>query len=228
MNKTIVYRKEVVFGTSMHERLGTKGLFERYNRLPQSLGGRMVEDHSNEATGKYYTVWEFDREEDAAVAAELISGADIFGTAHLREEKRFIIYWRDGKCEEMAGKTIAEAFIHAGYGGGALGAVDFYKEESVPSYEWNRISRTWVESDPVKEIQITRECFDVTSRTEDLGKLIMPLSPSDVVKAINEAGPKEPYKVDDFVDHPDVIECVGLYIFKTKTKAVKVWVVKGN
>ena len=41
---------------------------------------------------------------------------------------RFIVYWLDGTSEEMSGATIADAFMRAGYGGGAMRAIDYWKE----------------------------------------------------------------------------------------------------
>lgn len=41
---------------------------------------------------------------------------------------KFKIVWRDGKEDLLEGDNIADAFNRAGYGGGALGAVDYYKQ----------------------------------------------------------------------------------------------------
>ena len=58
------------------------------------------------------------------------------------ENKTFYIYWRDGKKQKMQGRDIADAFARAGFGGGAINAVDFYKE-GVDNYEWNKETRNW-------------------------------------------------------------------------------------
>lgn len=42
--------------------------------------------------------------------------------------KTFILHWLNGKTEEVKGTTIADAFTNAGYGAGALGALDYYEE----------------------------------------------------------------------------------------------------
>lgn len=42
-------------------------------------------------------------------------------------EVTYVLYWKDGKEEEVTGKNIKNAFDKAGYGGGALGALDYYK-----------------------------------------------------------------------------------------------------
>ena len=43
--------------------------------------------------------------------------------------KTFILYWLDGKVSEVKGKDISDAFTRAGYGMGALSALDYYKEK---------------------------------------------------------------------------------------------------
>ena len=43
--------------------------------------------------------------------------------------KTYILYWLDGKTEEVTGNSISDAFMRAGYGGGALAALDYYKEK---------------------------------------------------------------------------------------------------
>ena len=42
--------------------------------------------------------------------------------------KIFKLYWLDGEIEEVRGNTIADAFTRAGYGAGAIGALDYYEE----------------------------------------------------------------------------------------------------
>jgi hypothetical protein len=42
--------------------------------------------------------------------------------------KKFLLVWLDGKTEEVSGVDIADAFRRAGYGGGAIRALDYYKE----------------------------------------------------------------------------------------------------
>ena len=43
--------------------------------------------------------------------------------------KKFILFWLDGKTEEVSGYDIADAFRRAGYGGGAIRALDYYEEK---------------------------------------------------------------------------------------------------
>jgi hypothetical protein len=42
--------------------------------------------------------------------------------------KTFILHWLNGKKEEVKGLDIADAFRKAGYGGGAIRALDWYEE----------------------------------------------------------------------------------------------------
>jgi len=42
--------------------------------------------------------------------------------------KEFIIHWKDKTTDVFKGKDIADAFTRAGYGAGAVRAVDYYEE----------------------------------------------------------------------------------------------------
>lgn len=39
---------------------------------------------------------------------------------------KFILHWLDGKVEEVEGNSISDAFTRAGYGAGAIRALDWY------------------------------------------------------------------------------------------------------
>lgn len=41
--------------------------------------------------------------------------------------KKFKLYWLDGKTEVIEGNTIAEALNNAGYGLGAMKALDYWE-----------------------------------------------------------------------------------------------------
>lgn len=43
--------------------------------------------------------------------------------------KTYILHWHDGTTEEVQGYSIAHAFTSAGYGAGALAALDYYEEK---------------------------------------------------------------------------------------------------
>jgi len=42
--------------------------------------------------------------------------------------KKYILHWLTGKTETVEGTSIADAFNRAGYGAGALPALDWYEE----------------------------------------------------------------------------------------------------
>ena len=44
-------------------------------------------------------------------------------------DKTFVIHWRDGSKNEVVGPSIEAAFTAAGYGAGAVGAIDYYEEK---------------------------------------------------------------------------------------------------
>lgn len=71
--------------------------------------------------------------------AALRENADALGLT------RYMLYWRGGSSEIVAGTSIEDAFSKAGYGGGAVGALDFYMPHyhRLPSYEWNKGTREW-------------------------------------------------------------------------------------
>ncbi len=46
--------------------------------------------------------------------------------------RTFVLHWKDGKVEEIAGTSPVDAFNRAGIGPGALNALDYYEEK--PDY----------------------------------------------------------------------------------------------
>jgi hypothetical protein len=63
--------------------------------------------------------------------------------------KQFTLYWLDGKHQVVTGETIEQAFTTAGYGAGALKAVDFYIDGDNHEYDWNKEQRSWVRKEPI-------------------------------------------------------------------------------
>lgn len=57
--------------------------------------------------------------------------------------KKFRLYWLDGKTEVIEGDGIKDAFCRAGYGGGALRALDSYDDGEELKYKWNSENRKW-------------------------------------------------------------------------------------
>lgn len=50
-------------------------------------------------------------------------------------DKTFVLHWLDGTTERVSGPSIGTAFALAGYGGGAIGALDYYEEVDDKSLE---------------------------------------------------------------------------------------------
>jgi hypothetical protein len=55
----------------------------------------------------------------------------------------FTLYWLGGKREVVKGTDIADAMNHAGYGHGALKALDFHCKGIDYDYEWNSETKEW-------------------------------------------------------------------------------------
>lgn len=59
-------------------------------------------------------------------------------------KKTFTLFWLDGKSELVQGETVEQAMTNAGYGNGALKALDFYAEGDVrKEYAWDTGARNW-------------------------------------------------------------------------------------
>lgn len=63
----------------------------------------------------------------------------------MTEAKPFRLYWLSGDTEIVRGATIADAMNQAGYGGGAVRALDFFKEGEEQTYDWDGSKRDWVQ-----------------------------------------------------------------------------------
>jgi len=79
--------------------------------------------------------------------------------------KKFQIYWLDGKHETVTGTDIADAFTQAGYGAGALGAVDFYDNGDQVKYTWNATTKNW---DLIKEKPTYEELAEALKNAVEL------------------------------------------------------------
>lgn len=64
-------------------------------------------------------------------------------------DPKFTLFWRDGKREVVSGRTPAEAMTLAGYGGGALRALDFYTSGDTDDWKWIKETREWVPTESV-------------------------------------------------------------------------------
>lgn len=61
----------------------------------------------------------------------------------MNDDPKFTLYWRDGKREVVQGRNPAEAMTLAGYGGGAVAALDFWASGENDDYEWDAKAREW-------------------------------------------------------------------------------------
>jgi hypothetical protein len=57
--------------------------------------------------------------------------------------KSWTFYWLTGQREVLPGATAADALNRAGYGAGALSALDFYADGENDGYVWNAPERRW-------------------------------------------------------------------------------------
>jgi len=58
-------------------------------------------------------------------------------------EKLFTFYWRDGTRQVLPGGSAHVALTDAGYGNGAIGALDFHAHGDDHKYVWNAKTREW-------------------------------------------------------------------------------------
>lgn len=65
-------------------------------------------------------------------------------------DKKFTLYWLDGKRQVITGESIEQAYTQAGYGAGAVRAVDFYIEGDNHEYDWNKEKRSWDRKEPLE------------------------------------------------------------------------------
>jgi len=54
---------------------------------------------------------------------------------------KYFLYWMDGNKEIVLGTSIEDAFTKAGYGAGALRALDFYSTED--SHDYDEVVHEW-------------------------------------------------------------------------------------
>jgi hypothetical protein len=57
--------------------------------------------------------------------------------------KKFTLFWMDGKREVVEGDNISHSVICAGYGYGAIAALDFYAVGDNYDYIWNSVDKKW-------------------------------------------------------------------------------------
>ncbi|QBX06536.1 hypothetical protein H1O16_gp123 [Burkholderia phage BcepSaruman] len=91
----------------------------------------------------------FDSYEEAEAYAEanVISDVSILNMATPESSdypSQYTLYWLDGHRKViLGGATFAQSFTNAGYGAGALRALDFYASGDDNSYTWSPTKRDW-------------------------------------------------------------------------------------
>ena len=65
----------------------------------------------------------------------------------------FTIYWRHGETSTISGDDIASAFSKAGYGGGAIRAIDFYAVGTEITHSWNKELHEWERIIPIIPVE---------------------------------------------------------------------------
>lgn len=63
----------------------------------------------------------------------------------------FVLYWLTGNAEIVQGSDIADAMNKAGYGNGALRALDFYDNGDEITYAWNIETKRWEHIKPLTD-----------------------------------------------------------------------------
>lgn len=69
-----------------------------------------------------------------------------------RNLKPFTLFWKTGQRQVVHGHDAAGAMNSAGYGSGALPALDFWKEGDSHEYTWNSVERNWHSVDSGSEL----------------------------------------------------------------------------
>lgn len=62
---------------------------------------------------------------------------------HKKKENKWTFFWLTGDRQVLTGDKPNEALMLAGYGGGAVRALDFYAKGDNNEYEWNETERKW-------------------------------------------------------------------------------------
>ena len=62
---------------------------------------------------------------------------------------KFTIYWKDGSRKVITGVTMKDAFTAAGYGAGAVAAIDWYDNGISQTHHYNTETKEWVKKEPI-------------------------------------------------------------------------------
>lgn len=59
--------------------------------------------------------------------------------------EEYNLYWLTGSKETVEGENIQDAIMLAGYGNGALRALDFYVNvKTDKGYKWDTVKKSWI------------------------------------------------------------------------------------
>lgn len=59
-------------------------------------------------------------------------------------ELEFTIYWKHGERSVIKGTSIDHAFTRAGYGAGAVAAIDWYDNGNTSTHKWVEETKNWM------------------------------------------------------------------------------------
>lgn len=66
----------------------------------------------------------------------------------METNKKFTIYWKHGTKSFVEGPTIEQAFTNAGYGAGAVTAIDWYDHGETSTHDWSIEQKKWIRKSP--------------------------------------------------------------------------------
>jgi hypothetical protein len=60
------------------------------------------------------------------------------------KKEQWTFFWLTGERQVLEGDKPNEALMFAGYGGGAIRALDFYAKGDNNEWEWNKEKHSWI------------------------------------------------------------------------------------
>jgi len=75
---------------------------------------------------------------------EHVTGTEVSNAYMTEDIKIFTFFWLDGKRDVLQGRNTADALNRAGYGQGAVAALDFWTNGDDHDYQWNEANRKWI------------------------------------------------------------------------------------
>jgi len=79
------------------------------------------------------------------------------------DNKYFTIYWLNGDYSVIQGESIEQAFTAAGYGAGAVKAVDWYDNGISQTHYYNKKCKEWVHYVPLEITSEQIQTFDLVT-----------------------------------------------------------------